>query len=177
VVNFKIVIPTIVVIIILGVIIFNSEQVVEEGIEEIEWVTSGPFQLEKNQYYIGEKIFITARDIPTNESGEIIFLRPASEGHMTSERELEGIPIELISKKVKYIGINFDGADKQNFNRYFEPRLNEWMGICSTEDIVGEWVMVFHGTQYEHINFIVLDELAPWEKTKRYEPRVDVGTC
>ena len=40
---------------------------------------------------------------------------------------------------------------------YFEPRFNEWKGICSTDDLVGEWVMTFSGTQYEPIHFTVLN--------------------
>ena len=182
-VNFKIVIPIILaIVIILGVIIFNSEQVVEEGLEKIQWITSGPFQLEKNQYYLGEKIFITARDIPTNLSGEVIFFRPLGvdnilSAEQLSENKLEGVPIELISKKVKHLGIKFDGEKKQNFNRYFEPKLSEWRGICSTDDLIGEWVMVFYGTQYEPINFIILDEIAPWEKLERFDTLKDIGLC
>ena len=31
------------------------------------------------------------------------------------------------------------GQDKQNFNKFFEPRYSEWKGICSRDDLTGEW--------------------------------------
>ena len=137
---------------------------------------SGPFQIEKYEYYLGEKIFINV-NIPADEvSGEIIFFRPAADGINKQPKEYEGISPELISTKIKYIGIEFDGKKKQNFNKYFEPRFNEWKGICSTDDLVGEWVMTFSGTQYEPIHFTVLNETMPGD-TRTFEPLVDIGNC
>jgi len=90
--------------------------------------------------------------------------------------ELKGISEELISEKVKYLGIKFDGENKQNFNRYFEPRLNEWVGVCSTNDLIGEWLVVFSGTSYEPIYFTILDQKMPGD-TREMEPIVGVGKC
>ena len=83
---------------------------------------------------------------------------------------------ELISTKIKYLAIKFDGKNKQNFNKYFEPRFNEWKGICSTSEIVGEWVMTFSGTQYEPIHFTVLNYTMPGDP-RTFEPLVDIGNC
>jgi hypothetical protein len=154
-----------------GTIEFNSEK---EGVPWREG--SGPFQIEKYEYYLGEKIFINAVNIPADVSGEIIFFRPAPDGVNKVPKEYEGITAELISKKIKYIGIGFDGENKQNFNYYFEPRFNEWKGVCSTSDLVGEWVMTFSGTQYEPIHFTVLSETMPGD-TRTFESLVDVGEC
>jgi len=173
VVNPKIIIPIIIVIIIAGIIAFSSEQ---EIIEEIQWRTSGPFQIEKYEYYLGEKIFINAIDIPRDVSGEIIFFRPSTTSNIDSMKEFEGVSKELISAKIKYLSIVFDGNNKQNFNQYFEPRFNEWIGICSANDLTGEWVMVFQGTQYKEIHFKVLDETASWD-TRTFETLEGVGTC
>jgi hypothetical protein len=156
-----------------GTIEFNAEKE-REGVPWREG--SGPFQIEKYEYYLGEKIFINAVNIPADASGEIIFFRPASDGINEYPKEYEGIPEELISKKVKYIAIQFDGETKQNFNRYFEPRLNEFKGVCSTNDLVGEWIMTFSGTQYEPIYFTVLNNTMPGD-TRTLEPLVDVGKC
>jgi hypothetical protein len=175
VVNLKNIITIIIGIGIIGIVIggaieFNSER---EGVPWREG--SGPFQIEKYEYYLGEKIFLNAVNIPADVSGEIIFFRPAVDV-IKNPKEYEGIPGELISKKIKYMGIEFDGESKQNFNRYFEPRFNEWKGICSTDKLVGEWIMVFSGTQYEPIHFTILNYTMPGD-TRSFEPLVDIGNC
>ena len=170
-INLKIIIAIIVGIGIIGIIIggvieFNSEK----EMEGIPWrAASGPFQIEKYEYYLGEKIFLNAIDIPIDQKGEIIFFRPAPDGINKYPKEFEGISSELISKKVKYLGIKFDGENKQNFNKFFEPRFNEWKGICSTYDLVGEWRVVFSGTQYEYLDFTVLNQTMPGD-ARTFEP-------
>ena len=149
-----------------GTIEFNSEKE-REGVSWREG--SGPFQIEKYEYYLGEKIFFNAVNIPADEKGEIIFFRPELDRSNKKIKEIEGIPAELISKKVKYIAIEFNGESKQSFNKFFEPRFSEWNGVCSTKDIVGEWIIVFLGTQYENINFTVLNETMPGD-TRLFEP-------
>ena len=170
-VNLKIIIAIIVGIGIIGIKIggvigFNSEK----EMEGIPWrAASGPFQIEKYEYYLGEKIFFNAIDIPIDQKGEIVFFRPELDRSNKKIKEIEGIPEELISKKIKYIGIEFNGENKQSFNKFFEPRFSEWNGVCSTKDIVGEWIIVFLGTQYENINFTILNETMPGD-TRTFEP-------
>ena len=170
-INLKIIIAIIVGIGIIGIIIggvieFNSEK----EMEGIPWrAASGPFQIEKYEYYLGEKIFFNAIDIPIDQKGEIVFFRPELDRSNKKIKEIEGIPAELISKKIKYIGIEFNGENKQSFNKFFEPRFSEWNGVCSTKDIVGEWIIVFLGTQYENINFTILNETMPGD-TRTFEP-------
>jgi hypothetical protein len=179
-VNLKIIIVIIIGIVIIGIVIggaieFNSEQgIIKEG--EPWRAASGPFQIEKYEYYLGEKIFFNAINIPATANGEIIFFRPASDGINKYPKEFEGVSPELISKKIKYLSIEFDGENKQNFNKFFEPGFNEWKGICSTNDLVGEWRIVFSGTQYEHLDFTVLNQTMPGD-TRTFEPLVDVGNC
>jgi hypothetical protein len=170
-VSVKSIIGIIVGILIVGILIggaieFNAEKE-REGVPWREG--SGPFQIEKYEYYLGEKIFMNAVDIPADEKGEIIFFRPAADGVNKVPKEYEGISGELISAKVKYMAIQFDGKEKQNFNKYFEPKFNEWKGICSTDDLVGEWVMTFYGTQYEPIHFTILNQTSSWDD-RTYEP-------
>ena len=156
-----------------GAIEFNAERE-REGVPWREG--SGPFQIEKYEYYLGEKIFLNGVNIPADASGEIILFRPASDGINKFPKEYEGISGELIAGKIKYLAIKFDGKDKQNFNYYFEPRFNEWKGVCSTDDLAGEWIMTFSGTQYEPIHFTVLSETMPGD-TRTFEPLVGTGNC
>jgi hypothetical protein len=170
-VNLKSIIGIIIGITIIGIVIggtieFNSEKE-REGVPWRE--ASGPFQIEKYEYYLGEKIFLNAVNIPADEKGEIVFFRPELDISNKKIKEIEGIPAELISKKIKYIAIEFNGKNKQSFNKFFEPRFSEWNGVCSTKDIVGEWIIVFLGTQYENINFTVLNETMPGD-TRLFEP-------
>ena len=149
-----------------GAIEFNAEKE-REGVPWREG--SGPFQIEKYEYYLGEKIFFNAVNISADEKGEIVFFRPELDRSNKKIKEIEGIPAELISKKIKYIAIEFNGENKQNFNKYFEPRYSEWNGVCSRDDLVGEWIIVFLGTQYENINFTVLNQTMPGDP-RTFEP-------
>ena len=176
----KVVIPIIVIVIIGGIIVFNSSQDVniEKDNEEvkIQWVTSGPFSIEKDQYNLGEKIFLNVNYIPKDVKGEAIFFRPTATPELQKVKEFEGVPEEMIRSKVAYIKIPFDGSAKENWNRYFEPKFNEWKGICSTNELVGEWILVFAGTDYEPIYFEVLNQTSSWDE-RTFEPLTNVGRC
>ena len=171
--NSKITIPTIIgiIIVIAGITTITNQETTEEEIE-VQWRHSGPFAIEKYEYHLGEKIFLTMQGIPEDVSGEAIFFRPAIIPNVAG---LDEISRDANTGK-KYIGIEFDGADEQNFNRYFEPRLNEFKGICSRNDIVGEWKVVFEGTQYENIDFKILNQTASWDE-RAFGTIVDKGEC
>ena len=39
------------------------------------------------------------------------------------------------------------------------------LGICDkVDDIIGEWVVVFRGTNYENLKFEITDEILPGEE-------------
>ncbi len=159
----KIIIPIFIIIIIsVGIIITNSnEEITEEitEVQEVEWIYSGPFGMEKTEYIIGEKIFLDIVDIPKNDKGTAVVMRPLNSTH-----------------DIKYLSIDFDGSLKNNFNRYFEPQLNEWRGICSTKDLVGDWKIIFLGVEYEDMNFRINNQTASWD-IEDYQPLVGVGNC
>ena len=148
-----IVITIIIIIIIAGILIAftTNEEVSKNEIEE-KWIKSGPFEIDKNQYHIGEKIFLTVKDLSPEENGIVNFLRPINDTHHKS-----------------HIKIPFNGKDKEQFNYYFEPRLFEWKGICSIDDIAGNWIVEFSGTQYEDINFEILAQPSSWDE-RTFEP-------
>ena len=115
--------------------------------KEREWITSGPFQIDRSEYVLGEKIFLVIGGLQQNEKGQIAFLRPHNDTH----------------NKV-YQTIPFDGSKKNTFNYYIEPDLSKVNGICSTEDILGEWTVVFRGTNYENLKFKVINQTLPGEE-------------
>ena len=152
-VNVKVIIPIIIIIIIAAsLIIFTSNEETTKNVIEEKWIGSGPFSIDSAQYNVGEKIFFDAEGLKFDEKGTIEFLRPINDTH----------------HKV-YSKIPFDGMNKQQFNYYFEPRLQMYTGICSMDDIAGNWIVRFSGTQYEDINFEILNQVSSWDD-RIFEP-------
>ena len=164
--NFKIVIPVIIIAIIVSIVIVSLDQEITEEQIEVQWRESGPFSIEKYEYYLGEKIFFRVSDLPKDAKGEAIFFRPANIPNV--EKISDGVSKDTNAKK-KYMSIEFDGEQKQSFNRYFEPRLSELRKICSPDELIGEWKIVFHGTQYDDMDFKILNQTASWDE-RAWEP-------
>jgi len=116
--------------------------------KEREWITSGPFQIDRSKYAIGEKIFIIIGGLDVNEKGQIAIMRPLNDTHYSV-----------------YLTIPFDGAAKPAFNYYIDPQISKTRGICSVDDIIGKWVMVFRGTDYPNLNFEITDDVIPGTNT------------
>lgn len=131
---------------------------VDEKLEEIEkianeneyqvlprdWQTSGPFQIDRSEYAIGEKIFLRIGGLGIQEKGQVAVMRPLNATHYSV-----------------YLTIPFDGADKEAFNYYLDPQLSKARGLCSVEDIVGKWALVFRGTDYPNLNFKIINKVVP----------------
>jgi hypothetical protein len=109
-----------------------------------EWQTSGPFQIDRSKYAIGEKIFLIIGGLNANEKGEVAFMRPLNSTHYSV-----------------YIKIPFDGAAKPAFNYYIDPQISKVRGICSADDIIGKWTVVFRGTDYPNLYFEITKDVVP----------------
>ena len=139
---------------------------IQEKIEEIEkenlenkyspkpreWMASGPFQVDRKEYVLGEKIFIRADGLSYDQKGQVAFLRPLNSSHYSV-----------------YLTIPFDGADKPSFNYYLEPQLSSIRGFCTSDDFVGNWTVVFRGTDYPNLEFRITEEILPGEE-EDYQP-------
>jgi hypothetical protein len=149
----KVIIPIIIIIIIAGsLIVFTSNDETSENKTVEKWIKSGPFEIDKEQYNVGEKIFLSTTDLLIKDKGAVQFLRPINDTHHKS-----------------YMKIPFNGNDKSQFNYYFEPRFNQYKGICSMDDIAGNWIVKFSGTQYEDINFKIINQISSWDD-RTFEP-------
>ncbi len=113
----------------------------------IEWITSGPFQIDRSEYIIGQKIFIRIGELDLDEKGQVAFLRPLNETHYSV-----------------YQTIPFDGMKKPAFNYYISPSLSPVFEICTLDDLLGEWTVVFRGTSYPNLKFEVTNEILPGEE-------------
>jgi len=131
---------------------------VEEKLDEVEkiadentyeplprdWQTSGPFQIDRSEYALGEKIFLRIGGLTLEDKGQIAVLRPLNDTHQSV-----------------YLTIPFDGARKDVFNYYLEPQLSSKRGLCTVDDIMGKWSLVFRGTNYSNLNFEITDRAVP----------------
>jgi len=112
-----------------------------------EWITSGPFQIDRSKYIVGEKIFLVIGGLESQEKGQVAFLRPLNDTH----------------NKV-YQTVPFDGTKKNAFNYYIQPQISKVAGICSIDDIVGDWTVVFRGTNYANLDFEITDKILPGDE-------------
>ena len=116
---------------------------------ERTWPTSGPFKIDRNEYVLGEKIFMIAENLDINERGDIIFYRPLNETHHTMWKK-----------------ISFDGSLKPSFNIYFEPIYSETLKICSSSDLIGDWFVYFDNVNYPMLNFKIINQTLPGEEER-----------
>jgi hypothetical protein len=123
------------------------EKIADENTYEIlprEWQTSGAFQIDRSEYAIGEKIFIRIGGLDFQEKGQIAVMRPLNDTHYSV-----------------YLRIPFDETKKSGFNTYLEPQLSKTRGLCSVDDIIGRWSLVFRGTDYPNLYFEITDRIVP----------------
>jgi len=116
-------------------------------VPSIEWIKRGPFEIDRSEYRLGQKIFIRIGELDASEKGEIAFLRPLNETHVAVWQTTP-----------------FDGSGKSTFNFYTQPSLSKELGICTVDDIIGEWIIVFKGTGYPNFKFEIIDKFIPGEE-------------
>ncbi len=113
-----------------------------------DWQTSGPFDIDRTQYALGENIFLRVGVLTPGETGQVAFLRPSNETHY-----------------IVYFTIPFDSS-KPIFNQYFHPQVSKAKGVCSKDYIIGNWTAVFQGTNYPNIKFEIIDLIVPGDEEK-----------
>ena len=84
-----------------------------------------------------------------DEKGQVAVMRPLNATHYSV-----------------YITIPFDGSKKGGFNYYVEPQLSKTRGICSVDDVIGKWSLVFKGTNYSNLDFYITDKIVPGTNTE-----------
>ncbi len=120
--------------------------------KEREWITSGPFQIDRSEYLLGEKIFLRIGGLAYDDKGQVAILKPLNSTHYSV-----------------FITIPFDGGDKPAFNYYVEPQLSKTKGYCTVNDFVGDWRVVFRGTDYPNLEFKITEQILPGSESD-FEP-------
>jgi len=109
--------------------------------KEREWISSGPFKLDRSEYVLGEKLFVNIDYMDKNTKGQMIFSKIINDTH-----------------SYDYKKIKFDGSKPQN-NFYIGINLNMPRGLCNADQLIGNWELIFEGTNYESIKFKILDQI------------------
>ena len=137
---------------IIAIIVIVGFSISDSDTKMDEWISSGPFSINKQQYLLGENIFFIAEGIQPHEKGEIQFTRPSGDIYRTIGDIYRTIP--------------FDGSQRSTFNQYFTPFLSPALKVCTSDDLVGLWTIKFQGTNYKSITFEMKNEYLEGEEWK-----------
>ena len=113
-----------------------------------EWINSGPFFIDRSEYWLGEKTFINIEQVDENTRGEMIFAKVINSTH------------DKIYKR-----IIFDGSKKQN-NFYLGFYPSEFKGFCDTNELTGDWKIFFAGTEIPPLEFKIVNKTLPGMEEK-----------
>ncbi len=132
-------------IIIVAAIVAFSMPNNETKSEGNRWISSGPFSIDKQQYLLGENIFLGVTALQISDKGEIQFIRPSGDIYRT---------------------IPFDSSMRSDFNQYFTPYPSSALKVCTSDDLVGPWTVKFAGTEHDPITFEITNEFLKGEEYK-----------
>ena len=120
---------------------------------EREWIQSGPFQIDRSEYALGEKIFVNIKNLNKNAKGTMIFTKIINSTHI-----------------FEYKKIDFDGSKPQQ-NFYLGVNLFALRGICSVDELVGDWELRFISPngELQSLDFKINNQVIPG-KEKQYQP-------
>jgi|GEM_PF-661191 hypothetical protein len=124
--------------IIAGGVYYYYEQ--QNKIKQEQWISSGPFSINKNEYKLGEYVFMSVQGLKPTDVGSIIIVDPKGD---------------------VYDHIPFNGTMKSSFNQFFKPNTQRTLALCTPESLVGNWTLAFQGVSYKSIPFKVINDWIP----------------
>lgn len=118
----------------ISIYLYNEQKISEE---KYRWITSGPFAINKNQYKLGENIFVVVSNLQPTDVGKIVVVDPKGD---------------------TYSSVPFNGSMKSSFKQFFKPNTQRELSLCNPTDLVGQWNIVFDGVSYKSIPFKIVNE-------------------
>ena len=106
---------------------------------------SGPFMIDNDEYLLGQKVFVNISGLNVNDKGSIDTF----------------IPVTNENSRILYSSMELYGSSDLRNNYYFTPKLSAFNAICNPDQLIGDWVMKFKGTQYPDLVFTVVDKNMP----------------
>ena len=120
-----------------GIYFYNEQKAPPQN---AQWIISGPFAINKNQYKLGENVFMVVTGLKSDDVGKIVVMDP---------------------KGGTFTTIPFNGTMKSSFNNYFKPDTERIEKLCKPTDLVGEWIIIFQGASYKSIPFQIVNDWIP----------------
>jgi len=105
-----------------------------------DYVWSGPLGVTQYEHRLGDDVFMVMRGLQPNESGTVEIFTPLG---------------------VLFKSFEYDGSKKSDFNLYFYPDTSVFSKICTPEELVGIWKVVFTNNAYPTLEFKMSDEYLP----------------
>lgn len=134
-----------------GIYFYNQQKASQEN--TAQWVTSGPFSITNETYRLGDNVFMIVQGLKPTDVGKIVVYDPKG-----------GI----------FTQAPFNGTMKSEFNYFFKPNTVKVEKLCTPQDLVGNWTIVFQGTSYRPIPFQVINE---WVKGSQSEIKPIPSPC
>ena len=102
-----------------------------------DYVSSGPVSVTQYKHRLGDDVFLVIGDLQPNEKDTLHIYTP---------------------KGVEFKTIPYDGSKKSYFKQFFYPDTVAELSICTPEDLVGIWKIVFEEGSYTTLEFEMTDE-------------------
>ncbi len=124
-------------------VILTEEQSVERNFlsettpKPSEQISSGPLTILNYKHRLADNVFFVITGLEPNQKGEILVFTP---------------------KDILYTTLPFAGAKKSDFNSYFKPDTLRGLKVCTIEDLVGIWTVIFTGIDYQPLQFEIINE-------------------
>ena len=105
----------------------------------------GPLQINKDKYLLGENVYLILRDLMPGDRGQVQIFTPGGQ---------------------LYYALDFDGDKQSSFKKYFKPQLLKTIDVCNSEELVGEWKIVFRDLIQYELKFEVVNSILPNQESQ-----------
>ena len=133
----SVVISVIIIAIVVGIIYYYNRQASPSEDLKSQWISSGPFAIDKPRYKLGENIFLFVSGLKPDEAGIVSFIRPNGQ---------------------QYSEVLFNATLKNHFTYYFTPTTSVAKKIYKPEELVGTWTVRFLGVEYDPLKFEIVNQ-------------------
>lgn len=124
-----------------GIYLYNQHKTVEGN--TLQGITSGPFEINNGTYRLGDYVFMVVTGLQPTDVGNITVYDP--HGRI-------------------FTNVQFNGSMKSDFNYFFRPQIVKLEKLCTPQDLLGNWTIMFPGTSYNPIHFQVINEWVPGDQ-------------
>ena len=100
----------------------------------------GPLQINKDQYLLGENVYVIITGLKPQDKGSVLFITPGG---------------------ILFDEMGFNGENREFHKKYFKPSLIKSKNLCEKEDLVGTWTVMFRGYEEAKLYFDVMPDILP----------------